>query len=146
MTIVKFPAAHQYNGYGYDTDHDFVISYKRNANGQNIGNQWSNVVKVNGRTVTKSALKYEARFIQNDVALQKSKQVTLQATPAEYIMFSTEFQCSMYFVNVGISAAFAVMKARGFNGMTLNDMKIMNPHTGAIKTPKAHTVVTYTFE
>jgi len=151
MAIVKFPSGHTYYGYGYDIGNDRAISYKRNSSGQPVGDAWTATVKINGRTVTWSALRYEANVIQNHTALQKSKTVEPVALTGSlrtaYILFSTRHECSQYFsAGTSIGTAVAIFVERGFFDLTLADVQILNPLTGVIQKPKAHTVVTYTFE
>lgn len=153
MTIVKFPFGHTYYGYGYDVTFNNVISYKRNANGQQIGDCWSSSVKINGRTVPRSALTYEARTIQNQTALQKSKPgivVTAGksvegAPPFAYIMFSVKHKCSQYFENGTTIAHAILMLQKRFADLTGADVEILNPVTHGFVKPTVHTVTTYSF-
>ena len=153
MTLIKFPFGHMYYGYGYDIGNDRMISYKRNANGQQIGDCWSTNVKINSRTVPKSALKYEAKVIQNQTALQKSKPGIVitagksveGAPPFAYIMFSVKHECSQYFENGTTIAHAILMLQKRFPTLTGADVEILNPVTHGFIKPTMHTVTTYSF-
>jgi hypothetical protein len=146
MSIVKFPSSHQYNGYGFDLDNNYVISYKRNADGTRIGNHHQLSVKMNGYNVYCTSLRYEACLLQDGNLVKKNNTVAPKVIPKEYIMVCTKYQCSRYFQDTDIGVAVNTMMAQYHKDLTLADLKIVDPYTGSTITPKAHSVVTYTFE
>jgi hypothetical protein len=153
MALIKFPALHAFYDYAYDLDSDQVISYKRNTKGQFIGDCWQTSFKISGITVTRHALKCQARIIQEQNKALKSKtgMVVPNTKPVEgappfaYIMFSVKHECSQYFEN-GTTIALAIfLLQKRFPNLTGADVEILNPVTHGFVKPTVHTVTTYSF-
>ena len=153
MALVKFPASHDFYDYAYDLTSDRVTSYKRNTSGQFIGDCWQSSFKINGNTVSRYALKYQARIIQEQKKDLKSKPgivVTAHkpvegAPPFAYIMFSVRHECSQYFENGTTIAHAILMLQKRFPNLTGADVEILNPVTHGFVKPTVHTVTTYSF-